>query len=75
MGSWGYPLIFRYDAVKGMVAPKIRKRRPENTVTIKAHSEARTSLARLEKRRGVNSRLAMSLRGGVQCSKTLRESI
>ena len=37
MGSWGYLLIFRYDAVKGEVPPKIRNRHPENTVTIKAH--------------------------------------
>jgi len=37
MSSWSYLLIFRYDAVKGEVAPKIRNGRPGNTVAIKAH--------------------------------------
>ena len=40
MGSWGCLLIFRYDAVKGEDSPKIRNRRPENPVRIKAHQRS-----------------------------------
>jgi len=40
MSSWSYLLIFRYDAVKGEGAPKIRSGRPENSVTMKAHQRS-----------------------------------
>jgi len=40
MCSWGYLLMFRYDTVKGEVAPKIRYGPPENGVTMKAHQRS-----------------------------------
>ena len=41
MRSWGYLLIFRYDAVKGEVSPKIRNGRADHLLMRTRSSSAR----------------------------------